>query len=813
MNKPNKFLGWLTDSRQVVASPMASFAVVIGLILIVGIVSLLEQERSAAAVNSLIEIASRVDDLSLESSLALAQARRAEADFYQNRNESGSTVAGFRYVSLVQSNVANIQHNMNAILALTDDPEISRLARAIERSATLYETEFLRFADRSRARGTEKDQKNTFSRFAGDIKPMLDSLRSRATIVVTVRRHRVQTMFQTTNWIIAISGIGAILLGLLVAFATSRHMIKVNSMLRLRNRALESSMNAVVIMNSTARGNSIEYVNPAFEKMTGYSAREVIGRHRDFLLGVDLDQPGLVEITSAFDQAREGHGQLHNTRKDGSLFWHDMRVAPVPDDKGKVTHFVGVMNDVTEAKNYQEQLEHQTNFDILTELPNRNLLQDRLQQSVVLAERQKHIVVVALLDLDNFSFVNNSLGRKTGDAVLKLVAQRIRSCVRLTDTVARLASDEFVLVLTGIANEENIPKVLQRVVDAISSRPQVTDTLQKVLNTVSQPITMNDRELDITCSIGVSLYPHNGKDTDTLLKNAEAAMHRAKELGRNNFQFYTAELNIRLGDRLALQTMLRRALDRGEFSLYYQPKIDIRNGCVCGAEALLRWNSPDRGMVPPIEFIDTLEDSGLIIDVGRWIIEKAVAQHAAWLESNPQAPRIAVNISQIQLAQKNFVPMIEDIVKNSGGKSCGLDMEITESLIMKDVKENITKLQAIQAMGIGIAIDDFGTGYSSFSYLAMLPINAMKIDRSFIINIVNNADHRTIVSTIISLAHLLKHKVIAEGIDSAEQAKLLQQLGCDEIQGYFFSRPIPADEFEAWQKGFTPNIDNVSVNQ
>ncbi|MHB8623716.1 MAG: putative bifunctional diguanylate cyclase/phosphodiesterase [Sulfuricaulis sp.] len=809
MNKPNKFFGWLTDSRQVVTSPMASFVVVIGLILLVGVVSLLEQERSAAAVNSLIEIASRVDDLSLESSLALSQARRAEADFYQNRNESGSTAAGFRYVSLVQSNVANIQHNMNDILALTDDLEIGRLARAIERSATLYETEFLRLADRSTPRGTENNEKNTFGRFAGDIEPMLDRLRSRASNVTTVRRHRVQAVVRDTSWTIMIAGIGATLLGLLVAFATSRHMAKVNNMLRLRNRALESSMNAVVIMNSTDRGNPIEYVNPAFEKMTGYSAREVIGRNKDSLLGVDLEQPGLMEITSAFEQEREGHALLHNTRKDGSLFWHDMHVAPVRDDKGKVTHFVGVMNDVTEAKNYQEQLEHQTNFDILTELPNRNLLQDRLQQSVALAERQKHIVAVALLDLDNFNFVNNSLGRKTGDAVLKLVAQRIRSCVRLTDTVARLASDEFVLVLTGIANEENIPKVLQRVVDAISSRPQVTDTLQKVLNTVSQPIMMNDRELDITCSIGVSLYPHDGKDTDTLLKNSEAAMHRAKELGHNNFQFYTTELNIRLGDRLALQTMLRRALDRGEFLLYYQPKIDIRNGSVCGAEALLRWNSPDRGMVPPVEFIDTLEDSGLIIDVGRWIIEKAVAQHAVWLENNPQAPRIAVNISQIQLAQKNFVSMIEDIVKNTGGKSCGLDMEITESLIMKDVKENITKLQAIQAMGIGIAIDDFGTGYSSFSYLAMLPINAMKIDRSFIINIVNNADHRTIVSTIISLAHLLKHKVIAEGIDNAEQAKLLQQLGCDEIQGYFFSRPIPADEFEVWQKGFTPNIDNA----
>jgi len=596
----------------------------------------------------------------------------------------------------------------------------------------------------------------------------------------------------------------------LAVMFTSRRIVKAGEALRLRNRAIESSVNAVVIASSTGPDMPIEYVNPAFERMTGYSAAEALGRNLDFLFGSDADRRGVADIHAAIAEEHEGHATLRCHRKDGSFFWNDMHIAPVRNDRGKVTHFVGVVNDITETRNYQEQLERQTNFDLLTELPNRNLLQDRLQQAVALAQRQKHIVAVALLDLDNFKFVNDSLGHQAGDEVLKLVAQRIRSCVRTTDTVARLASDEFVLVLSGIANEENIPKVLQRIVEAISSRPQVTDTLQKVLNTVSRPIVMRNRELDITCSIGVSLYPHDGQDTETLLKNAEAAMHRAKELGRNNFQFYTAELNVRLGDRLALQTMLRRALDRDEFMLYYQPKIDIQSGRVSGAEALLRWNSPDRGMVPPIEFIATLEDSGLIIDVGRWIIEKAVAQHALWRAKDPRAPRIAVNISQIQMVQKNFVLMIQEIVKKNGRENCGLDIEITESLIMKDVEENVMKLKAIQAMGVGIAIDDFGTGYSSFSHLATLPINALKIDRSFIINIANNPDHRTIVSTIISLAHLLKHKVIAEGVDSGEQVRLLRELGCDEIQGYIFSRPIPAMEFEGWQKNFSLKPDAVS---
>ena len=608
-------------------------------------------------------------------------------------------------------------------------------------------------------------------------------------------------------WIFLIACSAAAAVGLLAVTIVSRKNIKAGEALRLRNRAIESSVNAVMIASFTGPDKPIEYVNPAFERMTGYVAAEALGRNANFLFGTDTDQPGFADIQAALAEQREAHATLRCYRKDGSLFWNDMHIAPVSNDRGKVTHFVGVLNDITETRNYQEQLERQTNFDLLTELPNRNLLRDRLQQAVALAQRQKHIVAVALLDLDNFNFVNDSLGHEAGDQVLKLVAQRIKSCVRTTDTVARLASDEFVMVLSGIANEENIPKVLQRIVESISSRPQVTDTLQKVLSTVSQPIVMSNRELDITCSIGVSLYPHDGQDTETLLKNAEAAMHRAKELGRNNFQFYTTELNVRLGDRLALQTMLRRALERGEFILYYQPKIDIQSGRVSGAEALLRWNSPDRGMVPPIEFIAMLEDSGLIIDVGRWIIEKAVEQHALWRAEDPHAPRIAVNISQIQLVQKNFVLMIQEIVKKNGDENCGLDIEITESLIMKDVEANVMKLKAIQAMGVGIAIDDFGTGYSSFSHLATLPINALKIDRSFIINIASNPDHLTIVSTIISLSHLLKHKVVAEGVDSDVQVRLLRELGCDEIQGYIFSRPLPATEFEVWQKTFSLNSD------
>ncbi len=604
-------------------------------------------------------------------------------------------------------------------------------------------------------------------------------------------------------WVFLIACSAAAAAGIAAVMIVSRKNREAGEALRLRNRAIESSVNAVMIASFAGAEDPIEYVNPAFERMTGYAAAEVLGRNADFLFGTDTGQPGLADIRAAIAERREAHATLRCYRKDGSFFWNDMHIAPVNDGKGGITHYVSVMNDISDARKYQEQLERQVNHDGLTGLPNRNLLQDRLQQAVAQAQRQKQIVAVALLDLDNFKFVNDSLGHQAGDEVLNLVAQRIKSCVRTTDTVARLASDEFVLVLTGLNNEENIPKVLQRVVEAISSQPQVTQTLDKVLDSVSRPITLDGREIDITCSIGVSLYPHDGNDTESLLKSAMAAMHRAKELGRNNFQFYTAELNTRLGDRLALQTLLRHALERDEFILHYQPKVDLKNGRVTGAEALLRWNSPDRGMVPPVEFINMLEDSGLIIEVGRWILEKAVAQHAVWRKTDPRAPRIAVNISSIQLAQKNFVSMIGDIVKKYGRETCGLDIEVTETLVMKDVQANTVKLRAVRDMGVGVAIDDFGTGYSSFSYLITLPISALKIDRSFVLNIAGNEDHRHIVSTIISLAHLMKHKVVAEGVDAEEQVRLLDQLGCDEIQGYYFSRPLPAGDFEEWRRNFS----------
>lgn len=564
--------------------------------------------------------------------------------------------------------------------------------------------------------------------------------------------------------------------------------------LRLSQHAIDSSVNAIMMIDHTQAGNPIAFVNPAFEQMTGYSPAEALGRNPAFLLGRDTAQPGAMALRDALVEEREAHALLRNYRKDGSLFWNDLHVAPVRDDAGKITHFVGVFNDITEIKNYQEQLERHANSDILTGLANRNLLQDRLSQAISYAHRHNHMVTVALLDLDHFKFVNDSLGHSIGDELLKMVAQRLRDCVRDNDTVARLGGDEFVVIFASHAGVENIPGMAQRIAASVSTDPRIVDLLQRIHETVSQSVVLADRELNMTCSIGLSLYPQDGQDVETLLKNADAAMYRAKDMGRNNFQFYTAELNAKVGERLALQARMRHALERNEFLLHYQPRVEMESGQISGAEALIRWNSAESGLVPPSEFIPVLEDSGMILDVGRWVMEKAAADHGRWAAQGLRPPRIAVNVSQVQLAQKNFTAMVDQVVSKVSG-TIPLELEITESLIMRDLEANIPKLMTIGKMGIDIAIDDFGTGYSSLSYLARLPIHVLKIDRAFITNLASSAEDRAIVATIISLAHSLKLKVVAEGVETKAQAHLLKTLKCDEIQGYFFSKPLPFEEF------------------
>jgi diguanylate cyclase (GGDEF)-like protein len=431
-----------------------------------------------------------------------------------------------------------------------------------------------------------------------------------------------------------------------------------------------------------------------------------------------------------------------------------------------------------ERKRYQQQLEHQANYDALTGLPNRNLLHDRLRQAVY-SQRNPRAIAVVFMDLDHFKFVNDSLGHSVGDKLLKGMGERLRSVLREGDTVGRVGGDEFVLILNDQANEEVIFRAMQR----ISAK-------------VAEPIDVEGKELYVTCSAGISLYPQDGPDVDTLLKHADAAMYRAKEHGRNNFLFYTSEMNDRVNERLSLEHALRRALERHEFLLHYQQKNDLRTGAIIGAEALVRWNHPEWGLVRPARFIPLAEETGLIVPLGEWVLGEACRQARAWMDSGLKPGVVSVNLSARQFRQEGLVRVVSRILEETRLDPSLLEFELTESMVMHNVEAAITTLQGLKSLGVALSVDDFGTGYSSLSYLRQLPVDTLKIDRSFVrdIGAGENPDDGVIAQAIISLGHSLRLKVIAEGVETDAQLRFLKRHGCDELQGFLYGEAVaPAD--------------------
>jgi diguanylate cyclase (GGDEF)-like protein len=432
-----------------------------------------------------------------------------------------------------------------------------------------------------------------------------------------------------------------------------------------------------------------------------------------------------------------------------------------------------------ERKRYQVQLEHQANYDALTGLPNRNLLHDRLRQAVYAQRNPRHIAVV-FMDLDHFKFVNDSLGHSTGDKLLKAMGERLRAVLREGDTVGRVGGDEFVLILNDQSNEEVIFRAMQRIAAK-----------------VSEPITIEGKELYVTCSAGISLYPQNGPDVDTLLKHADAAMYRAKEHGRNNFQFYTSEMNERVNERLSLESALRHALERREFLLHYQQKVDLRSGAIIGAEALVRWKHPEWALVRPVRFISLAEETGLIVPLGEWVLGEACRQTRAWLDQGLQPGVVSVNLSARQFRQEGLVRTVSRVLEETRLDPSQLEMELTESMVMHNVEAAIATLQGLKSLGVALSMDDFGTGYSSLSYLKQLPVDTLKIDRSFVrdIGAGEDPDEGVIAQAIISLGHSLRLKVIAEGVETDAQVRFLKRHGCDEVQGFLYGEPVAPDEY------------------
>ncbi|HEX7812247.1 MAG TPA: EAL domain-containing protein [Burkholderiales bacterium] len=553
--------------------------------------------------------------------------------------------------------------------------------------------------------------------------------------------------------------------------------------LRLRNRAIEASLNAVIITDARHPDHAIEYVNPAFERITGYAARDVIGRNCRFLQGNDRNQAPLQQVRAALRHHQEGKAVLRNYRKDGSVFWNDLLIAPVRNDQREVTHFVGIVNDITEIINYQQQLERQANYDGLTGLANRNLLHDRMRQGIAYAQRRSRQLALLFIDLDNFKLVNDSLGHEAGDRLLREAGLRLKDQMREDDTVARLGGDEFVVALFDIEDDE-----------------VVLNAMQRIIAEMTRPFSIGGRDLYVTCSIGVSLYPKDGEDGITLLRNADTAMYRAKEQGRNGFHFYTSDMNDRAVERLLLETRLRSALERNEFSLAYQPVIDLQTGKICSMEALARWNNPVDGEVPPARFIPIAEETGLILPIGDWVLNTACAQVKAWLDAGLPAVRVAVNLSARQFNRERLVQSITRALANSGLDPGLLELELTESLLMQNADTVVETLRTLKAMGIGLSIDDFGTGYSSLSYLRQFPVDRLKIDRSFVQDIDKDSGSALIVNAVTSLGRSLELKVVAEGVETAEQMHFVRERGCHESQGFLFCRPLTAADMGALLK-------------
>ena len=552
---------------------------------------------------------------------------------------------------------------------------------------------------------------------------------------------------------------------------------RAESRLHLLERAVEASGNAVMITDSLDPAHPILYVNQAFERMSGYAASEVLGRSGRLLLADDLAQQELQGIRAALRTGREARALLRNYRKDGALFWNELTVAPVRDDRGLVTHCVSVLNDVTARKLQELQIERHSLYDALTGLPNRHLLFTRIVQGAQAAQRNGHVLGVLLIGLDRFALVNDAFGHDVGDALLRAVGARLIATLHVHDTVARLGGDEFVVLLSSQAAD-----------DALA-------VIERIRAALARPFDLSCGELVLSASIGVSFSPRDASDAQSLVRNAEVAMQGAKTGGLNAVRYYAEEMNRRTGERLAMEFDLRRALEKHEFELYYQPITDVQTGRIVEAEALLRWNRPQHGLVAPDHFIPLAESSGLIVPIGQWVLDDACRQNALWRATGLPAIRIGVNLSARQFREPGLDAMVAQALAAHGLAGCDLVLEVTESLLLTNVKVASEALLRLKQLGVQISLDDFGTGYSSLSYLKRLPLDTLKIDRSFVSDICTDANDAAITATIISMAATMHLGVIAEGVETREQLAYLRANGCQRAQGYLFSKPVPASQF------------------
>ena len=544
--------------------------------------------------------------------------------------------------------------------------------------------------------------------------------------------------------------------------------------------ALKSIGDAVIC---TDISGVIEYMNAAAERLTGWSRDEAYGCPIGDVLQLisAITRESLRNTIELVLQQNQPMGLPPHTvliRRDGSEKAIEDSASPIHDAHGRLTGAVIVFHDVSSAQAMTIKMAHLAQHDFLTDLPNRVMLNERIARAIMLAKRYHTQLAVLFLDLDNFKYINDSLGHAAGDRLLQSVTQRLSACARSSDTISRQGGDEFVILVTESAEE-----------------PDAAATADKIIAALNLPHVIDERELHVTTSIGISIYPQDGLDAETLIMNADTAMYYAKEKGRNNYQFFSSEMKILAVERQLIEAGLRRALEKHEFVLHYQPIVNLDSGEIVGAEALLRWMDHERGLVMPDRFVPIAEACGLIVPIGQWVLREACRQAKHWTDSGLPPISIAVNISALEFRQKNFFEGVRQILQDTGLRPRLLQLEITESVLMRNAESSAAILHELKKIGVLLAMDDFGTGYSSLSYLKRFPVDILKIDRSFVSGIVSARDDGIIVSAVLSMANSLRKKVVAEGVEEQVQLDFLRERHCDEGQGYFFSRPLIADKF------------------
>jgi len=567
----------------------------------------------------------------------------------------------------------------------------------------------------------------------------------------------------------------------------------VRSMIDLKTKqdtAIQQQERADVILSCTGdavlisdSGGFVRYLNEAAEALTGWSYKDALGCS----LGDVLQTIDTINRQPTSDPLREVTAEKKHVplcancvlvQRSGSEVAIEGSAAHTRDHTGAITGAIVVFHDVSAARAKSLKLSHLAQHDFLTDLPNRVLLNDRIGQAISFAARYSKQLAVMFVDLDEFKKINDSLGHTIGDKLLQSVSSRLVSCVRRSDTVSRLGGDEFVLLLTQVEHGEDAAFIGK-----------------KIIGSLGEPFSIDDKHLDIHASIGVSTYPGDGQDAETLIHKADTAMYAAKQLGRNNCQFFKADMQARVLERQNLEGGLRHALSRNEFMLHYQPKINLKTGEIAGVEALLRWQHPTRGLVPPVQFVPIAEESGLIVPIGQWVLLEACRQTRAWLDAGFPPVRMAINVSAAEFTSKDFLSGIRAALISTGVDPHNLELELTETVLMRDAEAAVKILHALKAIGVQLAVDDFGVGYSSFSYLQRFPLDTLKIDRTFINEISAAGEAATILSAMIDIGLSLKHRVVAEGVETHEQLHFLQKKSCSEGQGYLFCHPMIAEEF------------------